>query len=64
MPFHNFAEKKYKKLGRGYFFKGFPDIPKEDVQDYLEIIKNSGPWQTSIGGMIGSDKKENQSSLH
>lgn len=62
MPFHNFADKKYEKLGRKYFFKGFPNIFKEDVADYRELIEENGPWIPTIGGLLGADRTGNGSS--
>jgi pyruvate formate lyase activating enzyme len=62
MPFHNFADKKYEKLDRKYFFKGFPNIFKEDVADYREVIEAGGPWTVTIGGMLGSNRTDNSSS--
>jgi pyruvate formate lyase activating enzyme len=56
MPFHNFADKKYEKLGRKNFFKGFPSIAKEDVQDYLDIMEKNGPWKPTIGGLSELEK--------
>lgn len=61
MPFHNFADKKYEKLGRKYFFKGFPNIEKEDVEDYRDIMESNGPWKPTIGGLLGSDRTGNGS---
>lgn len=59
MPFHNFADKKYEKLGRKYFFKGFPNIFKEDIDDYRELMQASGPWEPTIGGLLGPDRNGN-----
>jgi len=56
MPFHNFAEKKYQKLGRDYAFKGFPDMTKEDVEEYRQIIEQAGRWQVTIGGLGTSEE--------
>ncbi|BBO86568.1 glycyl-radical enzyme activating protein [Desulfosarcina ovata] len=55
MPYHNFADKKYEKLGRKHFFKGFPNIFREDIEDYRELIEKNGPWKPTVGGLIGSD---------
>lgn len=57
MPFHNFADKKYDKLGKKYFFKGFPNINKEEVAEYQDIMEKFGPCKPTIGGLIGSDRK-------
>jgi pyruvate formate lyase activating enzyme len=60
MPYHNFADKKYEKLGRDHFFKGFPNINKEDLEDYLAEMDQDGRLKPSIGGLIGTEKKENE----
>ncbi len=57
MPFHNFAEKKYAKLGLDYFFKGFPNLSKEDVEDYRDLMEKSGPWKPTVGALHGPEKK-------
>lgn len=57
MPYHNFADKKYEKLGRKHFFKGFPNIFREDVEDYRELIQKNGPWNPTVGGLIGSNRQ-------
>jgi pyruvate formate lyase activating enzyme len=59
MPYHNFADKKYEKLGRKNFFKGFPSIAREDIQDYIEIITRNGPWKPTIGGLTEIEKDTN-----
>ena len=59
LPFHNFAEAKYERLGRNYFFKGFPNIYEENIKDYLEIVAETGLWDTSVGGLIGVEKEGN-----
>ncbi len=52
MPFHSFAEKKCEELGREYAFKGFPNLFKEDVEDYKQILeKNNCQWEVTIGGL-------------
>ncbi|SPD74688.1 putative naphthyl-2-methyl-succinate synthase activating enzyme [uncultured Desulfobacterium sp.] len=53
LPYHSLSESKNERLGRQYFFKGFPNLYKEDLQDYEEIIRNGGPWEVTIGGLIG-----------
>lgn len=51
LPFHNFAENKYKQLGRSYMFENFPNIFKEDVEDYRQVFEKSNPgWEVTIGG--------------
>jgi pyruvate formate lyase activating enzyme len=56
MPYHNFADKKYAKLGRKHFFKGFPNIFREDVEDYRQLIEQNGPWKPTIGGLLGVEQ--------
>jgi len=52
MPFHSFAEKKCEELGREYAFKGFPNLFKEDVEDYKQILeKNNFQGEVTIGGL-------------
>lgn len=53
LPFHSFAAKKFGNIGRKGYFDTFPNIFKEEVEDYKEIISMGGPWQTTIGGLIG-----------
>ncbi len=60
MPYHNFADKKYEKLDRKHFFKGFPNINKEDLNDYLEVMEKSGCLKPTIGGLIGTEKKSEE----
>ena len=57
MPYHNFADKKYAKLGRKHFFKGFPNIFREDVEDYRKLIEENSHWKPTIGGLLGVDQK-------
>jgi len=52
IPYHNFAEAKYERLGLTYFFKGFPNLFREDVEDYRRIISESGRWETTVGGLM------------
>lgn len=56
MPYHNFADKKYAKLGQKHFFKGFPNIFREDVEDYRKLIEENSPWKPTIGGLLGADQ--------
>jgi len=52
MPFHGFAEKKAEELGIDYIFKGFPNLFKEDVEDYKQIFeKKNSQWEVTIGGL-------------
>ncbi len=53
LPFHNFASKKSGNLGRKGYFDHFPNIFKEEIEDYRTIINDGGAWQTTIGGLIG-----------
>lgn len=55
IPYHNFAEKKYERLGRTYIFKGFPNLFNEDVEEYKEVIEQLGPWKPTLGGLISSE---------
>ena len=61
LPYHNFAEKKYDQLGRSNFFKGFPNLLEEDVEEYVEILRRKGdaPWEVTIGGIQKTDNTEN-----
>jgi pyruvate formate lyase activating enzyme len=56
LPYHNFAESKYTRLGRDNYFKGFSNINKEDIADYDAIIASDGTWKPTVGGMIGVAK--------
>jgi pyruvate formate lyase activating enzyme len=58
LPYHNFAGEKYENLGRQYAFKGFPNLFKEDVQDYEDIINADGTFKATVGGMIGVEQNE------
>jgi pyruvate formate lyase activating enzyme len=58
LPFHSFAAKKFSTLGREGYFDHFPNIYKEEVEDYRKIISNGGPWQTTVGGLIGVQQNE------
>lgn len=53
MPFHNFADKKYRNLDRKYFFSGFPNLYNDDVEEYRKVIEEGGPWEVTVGGMQG-----------
>ena len=57
MPYHNFADKKYEKLGRNHIFKGFPNLSKDEVEEYRDLIEKNGNWKPTIGGLIGSAMK-------
>ena len=56
LPYHSLSESKNERLGRKYFFKGFPNLYKEDVEDYEKILREGGPWEVSIGGLLGVKK--------
>lgn len=51
LPYHNFAEKKYKQLGVKYFFQGFCNLYKEDVEDYETILNEVGFCEVTVGGI-------------
>ena len=53
LPFHTLGESKMEHLGRRNFFKQFPNLYEEDVADYVEIVREGGPWQVTVGGMVG-----------
>ena len=53
LPFHTLGESKMEHLGRRNFFKQFPNLYEEDVADYVEIVREGGPWQITVGGMVG-----------
>lgn len=58
LPFHSFAAKKYGNIGREGYFDNFPNILKEELEEYKTIISKGGPWQTTIGGLIGVEENE------
>jgi pyruvate formate lyase activating enzyme len=62
MPYHNFAEKKYERLGLKYVFKGFPNLFNEDVEDYKRIMEANGPWKPTIGGLGSTNKSQEDGS--
>ncbi len=49
LPFHNFGEKKYRQLDKKYNYKGMPNMQKEEVTEFMEILK--GTVNTTIGGI-------------
>ena len=57
IPYHNFAEIKYERLGLKYVFKGFPNLFNEDVEDYRKIVAENGQWNSTVGGLMGAGKK-------
>ena len=62
IPFHNFAETKYQRLGLKYTFKGFPNLHPEDVADYKEVMMAHCDLEPTIGGLIGKGDKSLKSS--
>ncbi len=57
LPFHSFAAKKYGNIGKKGYFDNFPNIFKEELEEYKTIIKGGGTWQTTIGGLIGVEQQ-------
>ena len=57
LPYHSLGEPKYEWLGRTNFFKGFPNLYEEDVEEYVKIIREGGPWDVTVGGMLGVKKE-------
>lgn len=57
IPFHSFAEKKYKRLNRKNLFKGFPNLSEEDIEGYRDLMEEIGPWKPTIGGLSDTNKK-------
>ena len=53
LPFHSFAAKKTGNLGKKGYFDNFPNILNEELDEYKQIIDQGGPWQTTVGGLIG-----------
>ncbi|AGL00208.1 glycyl-radical enzyme activating protein [Desulfoscipio gibsoniae] len=49
LPFHNFGEAKYKQLDKDYNYKGRPNMEKEEVVQFSEILQNV--IRTTIGGV-------------
>lgn len=49
LPYHSWAEPKYKKLDREYAFAHVPDLPVEEAIKMEEIFKKFG-LKTTIGG--------------
>jgi len=48
LPFHNYAESKYKKLDKQYKYKGVPYMEKEEAAEFVEILQKT--VKTTIGG--------------
>ncbi|MDI3312104.1 MAG: glycyl-radical enzyme activating protein [Thermoanaerobacterium sp.] len=55
LPFHSFAEIKYKQLDKHYKYDGLASLEKESVKDLEEILINKG-LVTTIGGQVGVRK--------
>lgn len=55
MPFHNFADKKYERLGLDYVFEGFPNLFNEDVEEYKAIMEQNGHWKPTLGGLTAKE---------
>jgi pyruvate formate lyase activating enzyme len=49
LPFHNFAEAKYKQLEQNYTYKGVPNMEKEELAEYVEILQKN--IKTTVGGV-------------
>jgi pyruvate formate lyase activating enzyme len=48
LPYHNWGEQKYGRLGRDYSYKGIPLLGAEQVQEFKAIVESYG-LITSIG---------------
>lgn len=42
LPFHQFGENKYHLLGVSYSYEDVPSLHREDLQDYLQVLLDSG----------------------
>lgn len=42
LPFHQFGENKYDLLGKDYGYRDIPALHREDLQEYIEIMRNEG----------------------
>lgn len=49
LPFHQFGEKKYEKLGLAYAYKGIPQMHKEELAAHRAIFAEEG-FDVQIGG--------------
>lgn len=49
LPYHNFGEDKYARLGREYELKGIPLIPDEHIQKLKTVVESRG-LKCRIGG--------------
>ena len=56
LPYHSFAETKYKQLDRKYEYEEIDSLEKESVADYEDIFTKKG-FTTTIGGQIGVKKQ-------
>lgn len=50
LPYHNWAEKKYEQLDLEYQLKDVPAMTKEEAETFVEIFKNHGFTDVTIGG--------------
>lgn len=49
LPYHSWAEPKYRKLDREYAFANIPDLTLEEASNLEKIFKETG-LKTTIGG--------------
>ncbi len=42
LPFHQFGEGKYDRLGRNYKYRKYPNLHPEDLQDFKDVLIESG----------------------
>ena len=42
LPFHQFGENKYQKLGFVYAYKNVTALHEEDLQDYKQVFWEQG----------------------
>jgi pyruvate formate lyase activating enzyme len=49
LPFHNFAEAKYKQLDQNYDYKGAPNMEKEEIAEFVETLQKT--IKTTVGGV-------------
>jgi len=56
LPYHSFAEMKYKQLDRQYKYEGLASLEKESILDLEKILIDKG-LSTTIGGQIGVKNK-------
>lgn len=51
IPYHNFGEAKYEKIGRDYQLKGMPRYSDADLRVVRMILNNEGIMTNSEGGL-------------